>query len=61
MKIPINLIMILCDNCKKGFLLFDDPNVYAKEGFKAVKVLGAWRDFCSDECMKEFKTTEMRG
>ena len=48
---PINLIMILCDNCKRGFLLFDDPGVYAKEGFKAVKFGEAWRDFCSDECM----------
>ena len=61
MIVPINVIVILCDNCKRGFLLFDDPNVYTKEGFKAVKFGEAWRDFCSDECMKEFKTTEMRG
>lgn len=54
------MIMILCDNCKRGLPFLDDPKVFEREGWKATQVDGEWRDFCSEECEKEFKAETMR-
>jgi len=56
----INMIMILCDNCKRGLPFLDDPKVFEREGWKATQVDGEWRDFCSEECEKEFKAETIR-
>ena len=49
------MIIILCDNCRKGLIFTDAPTVFEKEKWKAVKVEGKWKDFCSDECLKEYE------
>jgi hypothetical protein len=49
------IISILCDNCKRCLILTDDITVFEKAGWKAVKVNFAWKDFCSEECLKEYE------
>ncbi len=62
----LNMLGIICDNCKSSEILFDiDNDRTGKEllakGWIVRKVDGQWRDFCSEDCMKEFLRCKKKG
>lgn len=56
--IDLTLVMILCDNCRRGIIISGDTNLFVKEGWKAVRVDAEWRDFCCESCEREFKSSK---
>lgn len=61
----MNMLGIICDNCKSGeFLLAIDNERTGKEllakGWVVKKVDGRWRDFCCEDCYREFQRVAMK-
>lgn len=54
------IIIILCDNCRKGLIVIDDVDVFKKAGWEAIKIRDEWHDFCSKDCELEYKTGVIR-